>query len=216
MRWRQTSIGVFVLVLGVACASTPIHLRQTTSPFVDAWLEWNDAGAPGLRVAVDVPGRELQAAGESGAPDMLVVTAVLIDAAGKRVASEAWRTNLPTPAATAQRPIQQQQVLLPRQPGRHELQLGILLRGRVVVADWRRVFMVPPFPAPRRALSEPVFLTPGSSHPFPARVYDEVATPRLQKTQDFRGSRVCLVFRVAELPDARAVTTRSSRHDSIA
>jgi GWxTD domain-containing protein len=60
------------------------------------------------------------------------------------------------------------------------VRLGILLRGRPLLVDWRRPLVIPPFPAPQRQLSEPVFLTTGSTQPFPARVYEETDTPRVQ------------------------------------
>jgi len=182
MQLRRACIGVFALVLGVACASTPKLSRQPTSPYIDGWLEWSATGTPLLQVAVEVPVRELQVPGESGAPDLLVVTAVLVDPAGKRLASDAWRTELAAAPAAHPQAFRRRFILSPKRPGRHHLQLGVLLRGRVLVSDWQRTFVIPAFPSLQRQLSEPVFVEADSDSLVPSHIYEDATPGRLQSS----------------------------------
>jgi GWxTD domain-containing protein len=167
MSVRGRLAGAFVLVLGVACTSAPPLPRQPQSLYADAWLTWHDGGRAVVQIVVDVPVRELLRPGEPGAPDRLLVTAVLRDHSGKVLESHSWPTELPRDNLSLTVGRQEKQLFVPR-AGRVSLELGILVRGRVLLTGWHRQWSIEALPPLRVAWCEPVFLDP--DHPGEVRL----------------------------------------------
>lgn len=177
---RGKCIGVFVLAGVLACASTPVVFRQPSSSYVDAWLQWDDAGQAQVHLILSLPERELLAAGEPSAPERMTVTASLLDADGRRFAGEAWASDLTTQPLAEGDFWHEYSLPLP-QAGRSELVVGIVLRGRIILSGWRRSFAVAELPAQSPQITEPVWLEAAAAErPSLSRAYVESDEPRVR------------------------------------
>jgi GWxTD domain-containing protein len=142
-------------------------------------LQWQDGGRADVQVVVDVPRRELLRPGEPGAPDRLTITATLRDQSGDVLASHAWQTELPAAEAAIPMDVRQSKRLTIPQPGTVSLELGILVRGRILLTDWTRHWRIDALPPRTPACSEPVFLNPAVHATGTATDADEVSLSRV-------------------------------------